>query len=427
MEAAVIDLAHVVEGLNIADSRDALEPDWEPPRADAPNGVPFFLEPEFVADACDAAFIPPEFVADLVSAAGLLAGNEAACALAWHAHWWMFETDEFSFERVRAWPRVTHSLGPAGGLLYLLALLSGFESMQRIHREHGIPEAIVRDTLSQIELYPRQTRDRQGYPEIIPHLIAWLNNHFRGVIYRLARLQFQFGNSSYRIRVFRNDRTGQVVALSEDGVRYRPDGQVLRDGDDPAGAWTAALSLAGDEIVGHPILPEGRARAEPVHLPADAWRQALAPGDPVLNIHIPGGEPMHYDRCGESFEMALEFFPRHFPDYTFHAFMCGSWILNSAIQEIMPDDSNLVRFQREVYLFPIGLSDSSLPQSIFDEEPEDLATAPRDTSMRRAYIDAMQAGGLVTGGGGCFLLPEDVRWGSQVYLSQEWPHRLPTA
>ncbi len=410
-----------MQRLDIVASREALEADWAQSQADAPDGPPSFLDPEYLAYACEVACVPEEFRPNLLRAAEVVGRNDAACALIWHAHWWMFESDDFRFERVRSWPRMVDALGEEGGLFYLLALLSGVDHMRAIHREHDIPDEIVRDTMSQIVLYLNMTTEKQGFAEVIPHLAAWLMNHLRGVIYKLARLQFQFGDSRYRIRVFRNDATGQVVALSEDGVRFRADGQILRDGDDPTGAWTAHLSAEGGVVEGSPIVPTGRALRRHVELPADGWRQVLAPGDPVLHIHIPGGEPMHYDRCGRSFEMALEFFPRHFPDYRFNAFMCGSWILDTAIQQFMPETSNLVRFQREVYLFPIGLSDTSLPRAIFDEVPEDLSRAPRDTTMQRGYLDAMQAGGLVTGGGGLFLLPEDVNWGAQVYLSQEMP------
>ncbi len=421
LEAAAIDIADVVQRLDIGASRNALEADWEQSQAHAPGGPPPFLDADYLAHASEVACVPEEFRPNLLRAAKRIAADEAACALIWHAHWWMFESDDFRFERVRSWPRLVHSLGEEGGLFYLLALLSGVDSMRAIHREHDIPDEIIRDTMSQIALYLNMTVEQQGFPEVIPHLAGWLMNHLRGVIYKFARLQFQFGDSRYRIRVFRNDATGQVVALSEEGVRFRPDGQLLRDGDDPTGAWTAHLSVEGDVVEGNPIVPTGHALRRHVELPADRWRQVLAPGDPVLHIHIPGGEPMHYDNCGRSFEMALEFFPAHFPDYRFNAFMCGSWILNTAIQQFMPAHSNLVRFQREVYLFPIGLSDSSLPQAIFDEMPADLTRAPRDTSMRRGYVEAMLTGGLVTGGGGCFLLPEDVNWGAQVYLSQEMP------
>jgi hypothetical protein len=131
---------------------------------------------------------------------------------------------------------------------------------------------------------------------------------------------------------------------------------------------------------------------------------------------------MDYDACGEAFERALEFFPRHFPDYQFNAFMCGSWLLNSALQDLAKPTSNMVRFQREVYLFPIGLPDDSLPSALFGglrrKMPEDLSQASVETSLQQAYLDAVEAGEYQPGAGGCFLLPQDVDWGSQVYLRQ---------
>ncbi len=421
-------LDRVVEDLQIGDSVEAFEEDWDEARAGAPEGTPSFLEPEAVREASEIARIPEVFLGDIVAAAEEIGRKPSASALAWHAYWWMHETDDFSFERVRSWPRLVDPLGETGALLYLISLIAGHGKMRAIHRRHEIPDQVVADTLSQIELYLRTTSEVQGFPEVLPYLVAWLMNHYRGEIYRLARLQFQFRDSHYRIRVFRSSETGQVVALSEDGVRYRPDGQILRDVDDPGGSWEAQLSVEDGVAAGNPIVPEGRALPDQITLPLDEWKQELAPGDPVLAIHIPGGESMDYDQCGAAFEQALEFFPRHFPNYDFSAFTCASWILDTAIQELAPSQSNMVRFQREVYLFPVGLREDSLYSGLFGgimryggarpEPPEDLSKAPRDTSLQRAYLDAMEGQGVVSAAGGCFLLPEDVDWGSQVYLSQ---------
>ncbi len=417
-----MNLDQVTDQLQITDDNDALRNGWEQSQAHAPEGVPGFLAPQSVRAAIEAAYIAERFVPDIERAAEVISANEAACALVWHAHYWL-HVAPYDTGRVRMWPRMGAStLGPAGALLWLIALISGYESMQRIHREHGVPEDVVRDTLLQIDLYLRDTTEVQGHPEVIPHLIGWLMNHYQAIIYRLARLQFQFGKSHYRIRVFRHRKSRRVVTLSEAGVRFRPDGQTLRAGDDAEGSWEAQLSLTDDAAEGNPISPEGHALTDQVRLPLDEWQQELAPGDPVLHLHIPGGEPMYYDQCGEAFERALKFFPQHFPDYQFNAFTCGSWILDTAIQEIASPNSNMVRLQREVYLFPIGLGDNSLPSGLFGgllrDVPEDLSQAPRDTSLQRAYLDAMAAGGLVTGAGGCFLLPEDMDWGSEVYLRQ---------
>ncbi len=417
-----MDLNQVLDELKIEGAHEALQDGWEESQARALEGAPEFLAPDAVRAGIAAAHIPEQWHDALLRTAELVRGNEAASALAWHARYWLHEA-QFSAPRVRLWPNLGESaLGHDGALLWLIALISGYERMQEVHRQHDVPEEVVRDTLLQIDLYLRDTTREQGYPEVPPRLIAWLMNHYTGVIYRLARLQFQFGTNHYRIRVYRHRKTGRVSTVSEAGVRFRDDGQILRVSDDATDSWEAQLTLTDEAVRGTPISPEGRALRDHVELQLEEWEQELVPGDPVLHIHIPGGEPMDFDACGEAFRRALEFFPRHFPNYHFNAFMCGSWVLNTALQEIAPATSNMVLFQREVYLFPIGLGEDSLPSGLFGgllrDMPEDLSQAPRATSLQRAYLDAMERGGLVTGGGGCFLLPEDVNWGAQVYLDQ---------
>ena len=157
---------------------------------------------------------------------------------------------------------------------------------------------------------------------------------------------------------------------------------------------------------------------EEVTLPAAEWEQVLAPGDPVLNLHIPGGSAMSHAACGESFQQAMAFFPKHYPDYHYRAFVCSSWILNTWLAEVLPPTSNLARFQREVYLFPTGVWLPSMYDRVFgrQELPEDPSELPRDTGLQRAIVEALESGtGPGTGGGGCFRLPEDFAWGGEVY------------
>ena len=147
-----------------------------------------------------------------------------------------------------------------------------------------------------------------------------------------------------------------------------------------------------------------------------------APGDPVLHIHIPGGAPLDHRACGEAFQRAMEFFPRHYPEYRFAAFCCSSWLLNTWLAEVLPADSNLVRFQREFYLTPLEQWPQGMIDRVFDDTPVDPATAPRDTRLRRAIVEALERGeDLRGGGGGMFLLPKDLNWGAEVYRRQPWP------
>ena len=94
----------------------------------------------------------------------------------------------------------------------------------------------------------------------------------------------------------------------------------------------------------------------------------------------------------------------------------------SQLQELLPPTSNLVRFQKEVYLLPYLTDDLSLFHAIFGGVPEDSTKAPRETTLQRALLDRLDAGEhLHASAGACFLLPEDFDWGGQVYLRQAFP------
>ncbi|OAR26421.1 acyltransferase [Streptomyces sp. ERV7] len=110
----------------------------------------------------------------------------------------------------------------------------------------------------------------------------WFWPHFRGELYQLGRLQFQ------RDRLGR--RTGEAV----------------------------------------------RAAGLP-----------LGPGDPCLSIHIPDFRgPLTPQACDASLALARDFFALHYPGETYRVAVCHSWLLDAQLAKYLPEESNIVRFQR---------------------------------------------------------------------------------
>jgi len=419
-----MDLNKVVKDGNLKESRQLLQVGWESSQRSMPMGRPAFLPPEFVADACRDILLPAEVLDKAVEVSRRIAADSTLRALAWHYHHCLFLSNGYPLGNLNRWPSLTGVLGDDAGMFYFILVLSGLPGMRSVYEERSIPAEIARDTLSQVKFAMTEHRQRHGNWGLTAHNVRWFTNHLYGDLYCLGRLQFQFGFFHYKLRAFRHRTSGVVVALSEGGIRYLDDGQL--DGrdrfHDATGAWTSQLTFADDEITGHPIAPGGSVLRQRVQLPKAEWQEVLAPGDPVLNIHIPGGGPMDYDLCGESFRAAMDFFPRHFPDKPFLGFCCGSWLLDSQLEELLPATSNIVRFQREVYLFPTLSDDMCLPKTVFGSVPDDLTSAPRDTALQRAVLDRLAAGPpLRAKAGGCFILPGDLDWGSQFYRSQPWP------
>ena len=77
--------------------------------------------------------------------------------------------------------------------------------------------------------------------------------------------------------------------------------------------------------------------------------------------------------------------------------------------------TNRVLWQQELYLHPIPSGDRSGLVFVFGKDDIDLNTAPRDTSLRRALLDHLVAGGSLINGGMFMLLEDFAHFGTQFY------------
>ena len=138
-----------------------------------------------------------------------------------------------------------------------------------------------------------------------------------------------------------------------------------------------------------------------------------------LDLHIPHGGKMNIKVCLDSFQKAFSFFATCFPESNPVAITCKSWIFNTQFEELMPE-SNLAQLMREVYLYPVKSTGRDGMVFIFGKpDYSDLARAPRNTSLQRAFLQILEAGKNLRCGG-MFLLKEDLRhFGKQFYRNHE--------
>jgi hypothetical protein len=120
-------------------------------------------------------------------------------------------------------------------------------------------------------------------------------------------------------------------------------------------------------------------------------------GSTTLNLHIPESGPLTPEAVAASLDEARAFFPRHFPGEHYTRFACGSWLLDPQLLEYLPEDSNIVRFQRlfelEPYQPPEGLdADVEVLRFVFRTLTTPLDRLPRRTVLQRAIVDHLQAG-----------------------------------
>ena len=401
-----------------------------------PGRLPF-LQAECIAESAEWSGLPEEAISFLQKAAAEIRTNPDLIRLSWHCHHTLFIGKSCSRSDTREWPLLTDLIGDHAGAFYLLIALSGVPLLRAEHKSRGIPDDISRDTCSDTTIWARQYASigverngrfyHPGQPEawgLDTRIFPWILSHLYGDLYRVGRLQYKIGPFRQRLRTYRHNRTRHLCMLAESGQEFRADGCYNGSGgiSEEKGAWISELEESDTKATGFPINPEGRASRKKRSLNLSEWKGILQQDDPILEIHIPEDGSMDFDACGESLRRLIQFFPEHFPDRPFKGICCTSWLLDPAYQNLLSDRSNIVRFQRECFLFPLNSRGGRAGlERIFYEYAHDLSTAPRDTSMRRAVLDHLDAGGVLVSGG-ALIFPEHLEWGTQPYLQMPWTH-----
>jgi hypothetical protein len=415
-----MDLDGVLAALDLGGHHGTFSDSWEESEACFPYPHPEFLSGGQIRAAREMAGLPRALDPALLEVARKTRAHEPLCHLAWHCYRLLYHCPAYA--KLASWPLATAALGDAAGGLWLLLTLASLPRMQEIHCARGIPQ-VVTDAMAEdyrigVSRFARFHQGRLGCPHN-----GWYRNHFSGNMARLGRLQYIVNPWRFAVRVFRHTQTGEVLALSEPGVRYTGEGFVdsIPGRGDPVQGFTSKLAFDGCVVRGNPILPTGTALPQEIGLAVSVWRDAVKRDDALLAMHIPEGGGMTLDKCRASMQEAFPFFARHYPEAPVKGIMCASWIFSPEYESFYSSEANFVRYQRELYLFPTWSSGKDGVYFVFDLEdcpdPKELA---RDSSLRRAMADRLEKGEVLRSGG-MFFLPDALpRFGAQPYRSQSW-------
>ncbi len=300
---------------------------------------------------------------------------------------------------------------------HLLRGLMLLESIRRVREKQaarGVPAEITHAILerhpsSTLRAYARE----HGHAGADAWIWSWYRTVGSGDLYRLDRLEFIPEKWDYPFRVCEHAGTGEIVALLDADQNFDDAGYNVG-----ATTWTTVLHETDDAIVGYPISPLGYALRTQMRLGRQDWHQLIGPTDTVLDIHIPGETPLTLDAVRDALLQAEPFFDKFYSDAPFApfvAFVCDSWVFSNQLDGMLAADSNIVRLQREGYLFPDGVGQDDFLNFTFGASSIDPATAPRDTRLRRAVVEHLQRGGTMRCGGFLYMRRDLPRFGTQPY------------
>lgn len=122
----------------------------------------------------------------------------------------------------------------------------------------------------------------------------------------------------------------------------------------------------------------------------------------VIGIHIPrDGTPFDEASCIEAYQMAKEFFTEIEGEEK--PFVCHSWLLYPAHEEILNHNSNTYKFFSRFDVFESGDNEGEDLWRLFDTEDRNPDRLPTNSSFRRNYVEHLKKGGLVGWGYGVFF------------------------
>lgn len=309
-------------------------------------------------------------------------------------------------------------------LFYLLGYMAALPQASRTYRRLGISREIMLDTMYDISIWMANYFDVHGAWGF--DQFAWITFHLECKLFRLGRLQFALAPFNWNVMAFKHRSSGHILLLGDPTLPLRADGyaegaggkEIIEDE-----RWFAVFEATPAGWRGNRIAPQGYTMREQVFLLRSEWEPVLQHGDTVLDLHIPRGEKMSLESCRDSLHRAFSFFPEYWPERPFKGVCCHTWFFTPQLQQILPPESNLVRFQREFYLFPHPGSKDFLWSYVFGAKYANPSTAPRDTFLRQAVLDWLGEGKELFDLPGVMLHSPEA-WGTQPYYSTE-EARLP--
>jgi hypothetical protein len=366
---------------------------------DAPT--PPFLDDDEIARGGAIAGLNDAALQTLRGMAARVRADPQLVSVAAAAHHAVYETDEPFEEAVAA---ADAAFGADANVLHALYVLDSSRLVRERFAARGVPAdtaPLITERHGASWLRDAAARGQIGLENWSP---GWLRMVASGNLHRLGRLEFFPCPWEPPFRAYTRSETHELIVLADRGY-HAPEGE----------APPPALSETDEAVVGAPVSTRGVVLPQAVRLPRDEWSLALAPGDPVIEMHVPDKEPLTIPALRDAMERAVPFFERFYPDHRFLAIVCDSWLFSPQLEALLGDDSNILRWQREGYLLPGDGGQDAFLSFTFGARSIDLATAPRDTRLRRAIVEHLERGGTLSCGFYLLLRHDLPRFGSQPY------------
>ena len=275
-----------------------------------------------------------------------------------------------------------------------LAIYSCAEEVVNYALRMGMPRSVAYDTARVFEGYLTLAKlrlGRDGFPASTYY--SWNQRYINHTIFKIGILNFELQHHA-----------ADDVYLLTNGTEYKilMNNKEIGDGGCRVGTrgcetalFTATFTETDEYYEGYETdTRAGRVKSTPVRLPKSEWRVELAPGDPIISVHIPRECPLSRENIDNAYSDALRLITDKL-GFKPKAIYCCSWLIDPQIEGLVREGSNIVRFQSDYLKYPRIASGRAVFSFLFYMQTEDYTKLPERTSLQRAVKDLYLNGGFI--------------------------------
>ena len=128
-------------------------------------------------------------------------------------------------------------------------------------------------------------------------------------------------------------------------------------------------------------------------------------GMPIVSLHIPTDSDLRPEILVPSMKAGLAELYRIFPEYADKPVYCHSWLLSPLLKEVLPEQSNILAFQRLFDIQPDAIPGKDVLLWVFRNPGLPPEQYPENTSLQRKLKAFFLKGGAFVEGKGWLRLP----------------------
>ncbi len=224
--------------------------------------------------------------------------------------------------------------------------------------------SIMRNPENGVDEFSMRNGGAYGY-----HLLHWYQLDIDANLYRIGNLIFEI-NCTFSANA--------VVFESADGEHI-----VLADTTETDQCW-----------IGFPYDRCGNKSKKEITLSKLDWKKIISSGDPTVALHIPAKCDFSKEALDKALEDGKEFLKKYFPDYSYKAITCHSWLLDPQLEDLLGENSNIVRFGKRFQRIPIKSDGTDVYYFVFKKPfgVTDIGDITPSTRLEKALCDHFAQG-----------------------------------